>query len=68
LTCTDVGGAHSFDPARRERLVRLLLKAGADPNIVAGNGLTALDMAEAAHAAGIAALLEKHGAMRAVDL
>jgi len=48
--------------------VKLLLERGADPNIIAGNGLTALDVADAAGAAGIAALLEQHGGKRAADL
>jgi ankyrin repeat protein len=64
----DVDGMHSDDPSTREELVRLLLDNGADPNIVAGNGLTALDVADGAGAAGIAALLEQHGAKRAADL
>ena len=68
LTYEDVDGEHAHDPARREELVTLLLENGADPNIVAGNGLTALDVAEACSASGVAALLERHGARRAADL
>src|SRR5262249_11539876 len=64
----DVDGTHSHDPARREQLVKPLLERGADPNIIAGNGLTPLDVAEAGQAAGIAALLERHGGRRAVEL
>ena len=64
----DVDGMHSHDPSTREELVRLLLDKGADPNVVAGNGLTPLDVADAAGAAGIAALLEQHDAKRAADL
>jgi ankyrin repeat protein len=67
-TYSDVEGTHAHDPADREALVKLLLDKGADPNIVAGNGLTPLDVAEAAQAAGIAALLERHGGRRAADL
>lgn len=40
--------------------MKLLLESGADPNVVAGNGLTPLEFAEAAQAAGIAAVLERH--------
>ena len=52
----------------REALARLLLENGADPNLLAGNGLTALDMAEGAQAAGIAMLLEERGGKRSADL
>jgi ankyrin repeat protein len=68
LHIEDVDGRHSHDPAAREELVKLLLDNGADPNIVAGNGLTALDIADAAGAPGIAALLERRGGKRAADL
>jgi len=61
LSCRDVDGLHSHDPSSREELVKLRVENGADPNAVAGNGLTALDVALAAPAAGIAALLERHG-------
>jgi hypothetical protein len=64
----DVDGIHPLDPSKREELVELLLKKGADPNIVAGNGVTALDVAHAGGATSIAALLERHGGRRAVDL
>lgn len=64
----DVDGVHSYDLSSREQLVKLLLDRGVDPNIAAGNGLTALDIAHEAHAAGIAALLEQHGAKRASEL
>lgn len=68
LTYEDIDGRQSHDPSTREELVRLLLDNGADPNVVAGNGLTPLDIADAAGATGIAALLERHGAKRAADL
>jgi ankyrin repeat protein len=68
LTYEDIDGEHSHDPSRREELVMLLFEKGADPNIVAGNGLTPLDVADAAGAARIAALLEQHGGKRAADL
>jgi Ankyrin repeats (3 copies)/Ankyrin repeat len=52
----------------REGLARLLLENGADPNLLAGNGLTALEMAEGARASGIATLLEERGGKRSADL
>jgi ankyrin repeat protein len=64
LRIEDVDGLHSHDETRREELVRLLLQRGADPNIVAGNGVTPLDMADACGATRIAALLEQHGGKR----
>jgi ankyrin repeat protein len=64
----DVDGRHPHDPAERERLVAMLLDAGADPNVVAGNGMTALDIALAGNADRVAALLERHGAKRAAEL
>jgi Ankyrin repeats (3 copies)/Ankyrin repeats (many copies) len=67
LGIEDVDGLHSHDEIRREELVRLLLQKGADPNIVAGNGRTALDMAEACGATRIAALLEQHGGRRMAE-
>jgi ankyrin repeat protein len=63
----DIDGLHSLDPVRREELVKLLLEKGADPNIIAGNGVTALDMADACGATRIAALLEQHGAKRTTE-
>jgi len=64
----DVEGVHQLDPAKREALTELLLKKGADPNIVAGSGVTPLDMAHLGRATSIAALLERHGGKRAADL
>ncbi len=64
----DVDGRNSHDPATRVQLVTFLLEKGADPNALAGNGLTALDVAHAAGAAAIVALLERHGGKRAADL
>jgi len=64
----DVDGTHSHAPAVREQLVQLLLDHGADPNAVAGNGLTPLDIAQESHAPGIAALLTRHGGKRAAEL
>jgi ankyrin repeat protein len=64
----DVDGMHSLDEARRMELVQLLLRRGADVNIVAGNGCTALDIAEAAKALSIVELLRRHGGKRAAEL
>jgi hypothetical protein len=64
LGLEDIDGLHSLDETRREELVMVLLQNGADPNVVAGNGLTALDMAVACGAIRIAALLEQHGGRR----
>lgn len=50
---------------KRDSLARLLLERRADPNIVAGNGLTPLDVADASGAVEVAALLEQHGGTRA---
>ena len=52
----DVDGSHSHDQASRTELIKLLLDRGAKVNIVAGNGCTALDVAEASKATVIAAL------------
>jgi Ankyrin repeat len=65
LGIEDIDELHSHEETRREELVRLLLQNGADPKIVAGNGLTALDMADACAASRIAGLLEQHGGRRA---
>ena len=64
----DVDGVHSWDESSRLELVRLLLDHGADPNIVAGDGYTALDVAINARADTIVALLVSRGAKRAADL
>jgi ankyrin repeat protein len=52
----------------RGELAKLLLEKGAAPNILAGNGCTALDLAEQTHAVDIAKLIEKHGGKRGADL
>lgn len=49
---------------RREDLAQLLLQRGADPALLAGNGVTALDVADARGATAIAELLEAGGASR----
>jgi hypothetical protein len=64
----DVDGIHPLASSKRAELVELLLEKGADPNIVAGNGITALDVAHAGRARRIAELLERRGGRRAVDL
>jgi ankyrin repeat protein len=64
----DVDGEHTWDEADRESLVRLLLDHGADPNIVAGDGYTPLDVARTAGAKRIAALIEERGGKSAAEL
>jgi ankyrin repeat protein len=64
----DIDGTHYWDEASRKELVRLLLDHGADPNIVAGDGYTALDVARTAQAPSIIALLEQRGAKSGKDL
>ena len=49
----------------REEAARVLLENGADPNILAGNGMTPLDVADAEGTGDVAALLERHGGTRA---
>ena len=64
----DVDGRHPFDPGRRKELVELLLRNGADVNAVAGNGMTPVDVAEAAEAPEIVEVLKRYGGKRARDL
>jgi ankyrin repeat protein len=52
----------------RTELAKLLLEKGADPNIVAGNRLTALDLAENAQAHEVVALIEARGGKRSAEL
>lgn len=52
----------------REALTALFLDRGADPNAVAGSGLTALDLVDEAAAPRIASWLKQRGARRAADL
>jgi ankyrin repeat protein len=52
----------------RGELAKLLLDQGADPNILAGNGCTALDLAVQANVVDIAKLIEQHGGKRAAAL
>jgi ankyrin repeat protein len=65
---SDVDGEHSWDESSREELVKLLLDHGAEPNIVAGDGYTALDVARTAGAARIVALLLERGAKSSAEL
>src|SRR5262249_46310209 len=64
----DADGQHTWDEADRLYIVRLLLDHGADPNIVAGDGYTALDVARNSPAPSIVALLESRGGRSAADL
>ncbi|MFL5637887.1 MAG: ankyrin repeat domain-containing protein [Gemmatimonadaceae bacterium] len=64
----DVAGKHPYDLAVREQLVRLLLERGADPNVVAGNGATPLDVAIAGGAERLADVVRQHGGKRAEEL
>jgi hypothetical protein len=64
----DIEGTIVHDVDERLRLVAMLLAAGADPNAVAGNGMTPLDIALAGEAERVAALLRRHGAKRASEL
>ena len=61
-------GERTWDEADRESLVRLLLDHGADPNIVAGDGYTPLDVARTAGANRITALIEQRGGKSAAEL
>jgi len=64
----DVDGKVYFKEADRERIVRYLLDHGADPNLVAGDGNTALDSAIGAAVPSIVKLIEERGGKRAADL
>ena len=64
----DVDGEHSWNESERKSLVELLLDHGADPNIVAGDGYTALDVARTAGAGRIAALIQERGGKSGAEL
>ena len=51
-----------------EDVAKLLLDEGANPNVIAGNGQTPLDVAEQHDAAVVARLIRERGGKRAVDL
>ena len=59
---------HCAAATNREDLVRLLLNSDANPNILAGNGMTPLDIAEVQHATGVATLITERGGRRATEL
>jgi ankyrin repeat protein/ketosteroid isomerase-like protein len=65
---SDDEGSHDLEEAKRASTARLLLEHGADPNAIAGNGMTPLDIAHASGVASIVALLERRGAKRAREL
>jgi hypothetical protein len=64
----DVDGEHLWDESEREDLVRYLLDRGADPNIVAGDGYTALDVARTAGSARIVAVIQERGGKSGAEL
>jgi ankyrin repeat protein len=64
----DVDGVYTLDETHRLGLVTLLLDHGADPNIVAGDGHTPLDVAVSAGANAIAAFITSRGGKRAAEL
>jgi hypothetical protein len=52
----------------RDVLAALLLERGANPNLLAGDGLTPFDVAVREHSEGVARLLEANGARRGTEL
>jgi ankyrin repeat protein len=67
-THSNADGTRGYGEAAKSALVKLLLDRGADPNILAGTGQTALDIATAAGLSRIVALLEERGGRRASEL
>jgi len=65
---SDVDGEHPWTEESRLTLVRLLLDNGADPNIVAGDGYTALDVARTAGMSRVAALIQERGGKSTSEL
>lgn len=59
---------HHAAYTRRAEIAELLLDQGAQPNALAGDGRTALDIAEDRGAAEVARLLRQHGGVRSTDI
>jgi len=53
---------------KRPHLAQLLLERGANPNLISGDGSTALEAAERKGADDLAAIIRAHGGKRAADL
>ena len=58
---------HAAARLNRETAARILLEHGADPNLLAGNGLTPLDIADLHGATDVSVLLEQHGGTRTTE-
>ncbi|HLN08518.1 MAG TPA: ankyrin repeat domain-containing protein, partial [Xanthobacteraceae bacterium] len=59
---------HHAAHCRRDEIAKLLLDHGAQPNALAGDGRTALDIAEAREATTVAYLLREQGGVRATEV
>src|SRR5207237_1270021 len=59
---------HHAARLNREALATLLLDRGAQPSLLAGDGRTALDLADESGAVEIARQIQAHGGVRAADL
>jgi ankyrin repeat protein len=59
---------HYAAHCRRDEIAKLLLDNGAQPNALAGDGRTALDIAEARGAAEVKKRLTEYGGVRSTDI